>query len=296
MSDDRIPAVRRFNRVVTRKAGVLEERFLGKDRPLGQSRLLYEVGRTGASLRDLRTRLGLDSGYLSRLVQGLAGSGLVTLGPDAQDPRVRLVALTDEGLDELEEINRRSDAVATEVLDALDERQQRRLVDAMDTVVRLLRIAELRLEVVDPDGREAAWCLEQYFLELEARFQEGFSVDRSLEADAGVFRMPSGAFLLGTVDGRPVACGALKFLEGGVGYIKRMWVDRSMRGTGLGRRLLSALEEFAANHGCVTVQLETNRALGEAQSLYRSAGYQEVEPFNDEVYAHHWFEKRVTPG
>ena len=154
---------------------------------------------------------------------------------------------------------------------------------------------DLLLKEVDPTGPEASWCLTQYFHELESRFDEGFSPERSLEADASVFRPPSGAFLLGTVDGRPMACGALKLMEGRVGYIKRMWVDDWLRGRGMGRRLLSALEAVAARYGCTSVQLETHRALEEARALYRSAGYEVCEPFNDEVYAHHWFRKTLAP-
>jgi ribosomal protein S18 acetylase RimI-like enzyme len=72
-----------------------------------------------------------------------------------------------------------------------------------------------------------------------------------------------------------------------------MWVARSARGLGLGRRLLAELEEHAARNGATVVRLETNRALTEAISLYRSAGYAEVEPFSREKYAHHWFEKAI---
>jgi Acetyltransferase (GNAT) family len=72
-----------------------------------------------------------------------------------------------------------------------------------------------------------------------------------------------------------------------------MWVAASVRGLGLGRRLLAELEAQAAAHGVRVLQLETHRALGEAISLYRTAGYREVEAFNDEPYAHHWFEKTI---
>ena len=72
-----------------------------------------------------------------------------------------------------------------------------------------------------------------------------------------------------------------------------MWVADSVRGLGIGRRLLGELERHAAAYGAAVVTLETNRALGEAIALYRSAGYREVDPFNDEPYAHHWFEKRL---
>ena len=74
-------------------------------------------------------------------------------------------------------------------------------------------------------------------------------------------------------------------------YLKRMWVAPEARGLGLGRRLLSELEEHARRHGATVARLETNRSLAEAISLYRSAGYVEVPRFNDEPYADHWFEK-----
>jgi ribosomal protein S18 acetylase RimI-like enzyme len=75
-----------------------------------------------------------------------------------------------------------------------------------------------------------------------------------------------------------------------------MWVAPTARGLGLGRRLLTELERLAAEHGVRRVRLETNRNLTEAIALYRSAGYREVSPFNDEPYAHHWFEKQLRRG
>ena len=75
--------------------------------------------------------------------------------------------------------------------------------------------------------------------------------------------------------------------------LKRMWVASSARGLGLGRRLLAELESEAFRHGAKTIRLETNRALSEAIALYRSSGYREVDAFNEEPYAHHWFEKRL---
>jgi ribosomal protein S18 acetylase RimI-like enzyme len=74
-----------------------------------------------------------------------------------------------------------------------------------------------------------------------------------------------------------------------------MWVAEPARGLGVGRRLLSELEAHAVSHGATAVRLETNKTLTEAISLYRSAGYVEVAPFNNEAYAHHWFEKQIIP-
>ena len=96
--------------------------------------------------------------------------------------------------------------------------------------------------------------------------------------------------------GEPVGCGALKFHGDAPAEIKRMWVAPAARGLGLGRRLLTDLEAQAVARGVRTLRLETNRALGEAIGLYRAAGYREVAAFNDEPYAHHWFEKTLDPG
>jgi len=90
-----------------------------------------------------------------------------------------------------------------------------------------------------------------------------------------------------------VACGVVKAIGPGVGSLKRMWVADSVRGLGIGRRMLDALEVQARQLGLTTLRLETNKALGEAIALYRSAGFREVAPFNDDPYAHHWLEKRL---
>ena len=92
---------------------------------------------------------------------------------------------------------------------------------------------------------------------------------------------------------RPVGCGALKLHGREPAELKRMWVASETRGAGLGRRLLGCLEQSARDAGATVVRLETNGALVEAIALYRKSGYEEVEPFNSEPYAHHWFEKTL---
>ena len=296
MRPEQIVQVRRFNRLVTQRAGALEDHFLGRARPLGASRVLYEIGAEGADLRDLRVRLGLDSGYLSRIVQSLAAAGRVALQPGAADERLRRAELTPAGRAEFDEIDRRSDEAAEAILEPLTEPQRERLVAAMAEVHRLLRAAGARIERVDPAGPAARWCLAQYFAELAERFEEGFDPGRSIPAADDAMRPPRGAFLVATADGEPVACGALRPLAPdapGVGYLKRMWVADAVRGLGFGRRMLGALEDEARRLGFTTLRLETNRALAEAIALYRSAGYAEVARFNDEPYAHHFFEKAL---
>lgn len=293
MDSAQVALVRCFNRLVTQRAGALEDHFLGRDRPLGESRVLYEIGPGGADLRDLRARLGLDSGYLSRLVQSLAAAGLLTLSADPGDERVRRAQLTPAGLAEVDEMNRRSDEAAEALLTPLTESQRERLVAAMTDVRRLLQAAGTRIERVDPASAAARWCVSQYFAELGSRFSEGFDPGRSLPADDDDLRPPQGSFLVASGDGEPVACGVVKTISPGVGSLKRMWVAASMRGLGFGRRMLDALESEARGLGLTTLRLETNRALTEAIHLYRRSGYVEVASFNDDPYANHWFEKHL---
>ncbi|HEX6370970.1 MAG TPA: helix-turn-helix domain-containing GNAT family N-acetyltransferase [Longimicrobium sp.] len=293
MDSEHVAQVRRFNRLVTQRAGALDDHFLGRGRPLGESRVLWEIGSSGADLRDLRARLGLDSGYLSRLVQSLASAGLVTLRSGPHDERVRRADLTPAGLAEVAEMDRRSDDAAESILAPLTESQRERLVAAMAEVQRLLQAAGARMERVDPASAAARWCVSRYFAELAARFENGFDPGQSLPLDDTEMRPPLGAFLVASVDGEPVACGGMKRIAPGIGYLKRMWVHPSVRGLGFGGRMLAALESQARELGFTTLRLETNRALTEAIRLYESTGYVKVAPFNDEPYADHWFEKQL---
>jgi DNA-binding MarR family transcriptional regulator/GNAT superfamily N-acetyltransferase len=296
MPTDEIAQVRAFNRLVTQRAGVLDDHFLGRDRPLGESRLLYEIGSGGADLRDLRQRLGLDSGYVSRLVNALRRKGLIRLEHGPGDQRVRTARWTAAGRREVHEMNRRSDAAAASLLESLSAAQRARLVAAMGEVHRLLQRAGLRIERVDPSGPAARACVGHYFEELNQRFESGFDPAASLPADDRELMPPRGAFLLASVDGEPVACGAVKVTSSGIGSLKRMWVAGTARGLGVGRRMLEALEGEAQRLGVTTLRLETNRTLEEAIRLYRAAGFREVPAFNADPYAHHWFEKTLGPS
>jgi DNA-binding MarR family transcriptional regulator len=273
-----VEQVRSFNRTVTERIGALQDAYPASDRPLGGDRVLCEIG-DGTDLRALRTRLGLDSGYLSRLVSALRREGLVEMAP-GEDKRVRAVRLTAAGRAERTALDQRSDALAESLLAPLSEPQRRRLVDAMATVERLLTAGLVEIAEADPSTPDARYCLTEYYKELDARFEGGFDVARSLPSDDAVL-------LVARLRGEPVGCGAIKVAESS---IKRMWISPKVRRLGLARRLLSELE---ARSRTGIARLETNRNLTEAIALYRAAGYVEVEPFNDEVYAHHWFQKRL---
>jgi DNA-binding MarR family transcriptional regulator/ribosomal protein S18 acetylase RimI-like enzyme len=284
--------VRRFNRVVTQRIGALDDHYLSRDRPLGEARLLWEIGPDGTDTRSLRQRLALDSGYLSRLLRALEAAGLASVGVSERDGRVRTVQLTDAGRAERTLLDRRSDELAESLLQPLGDTQRARLVAAMHDVERLLTASLVVVEVADPADPRVQYCLSEYAKELGRRFPGGFDPARSISATQEELRPPAGLVVVATLEAAPVGCGAVKFHPGAPSEIKRMWVDGSARGLGIARRLLTRLETLAAESHPI-VRLETNDTLQEAIALYRSAGYREVDPFNDERYAQHWFEKQL---
>ena len=285
-----LAAVRVFNRTVTQRVGALQDRFLGRDRPLAASRLLWEIGRKGRDVRELRADLGLDSGYLSRLLRSLEATGLVEVVAAADDRRVRVARLTDAGVAERQALDREADATAGTLLAPLTPGQRERLVAAMAEVERLLRAGSVEIAETDPADPDARYCQATYFAEIATRFEAGYNPDAGLPLSDTEQRRPSGVLLVARLGAEPVGCATLKFGTPAC-HARRMWVAPSARGIGLGRRLLAELEERALAHGAALLRLETNRVLGEAINLYRSAGFVEVAPFNDERYAHHWFEK-----
>jgi len=139
------------------------------------------------------------------------------------------------------------------------------------------------------DAADSQWMLEQYYAELDARFETGLDRAAVLTSDPEEITPPNGLFIAARFAGQPVACGVLKLVEPDVADIKRMWVSDRVRGRGVGRRLLRRLVAEGRAMGLRRVQLETNRALTEAISLYHSEGFVEVPAFNDEPHAHHWF-------
>src|SRR3954451_13929992 len=177
-----IPAVRSFNRTVTERVGALVDGYLGRNRPLGASRVLWEGG-AGTDVRALRARLRLDSGYMSRLLRGLEAEGLVTVRTDADDRRVRTVRLTPAGARERAHLDARSEALAASLLDPLSERRRAELIESMATV-ELLLTAGL-VEIAPEAGEAAAYCVAQYFAELHERF--GFDPAHSRPHDGSLF-------------------------------------------------------------------------------------------------------------
>ncbi len=121
--DEAVGRIRSFNRLVTERVGALDDRYLAGRRPLGEARVLWEIGDSGAEVRRLRERLGLDSGYLSRLLRSLEADGVVRLSTDTGDARVRTAELTRTGRAERRRMDARSDDLARSLVEPLNASQ-----------------------------------------------------------------------------------------------------------------------------------------------------------------------------
>jgi DNA-binding MarR family transcriptional regulator len=269
-----IESFRQFNRFYTQTIGVLTDQYLGQDRPLGEARLLFEIGATGADLRDIRARLDLDAGYLSRMLRSLQDDGLVVVRPHPEDNRVRVAELTPAGQREVAEQNERARSAVGSILEPLDAEERAEVIAAMETL--------------SPVARH---CLDAYADELDSRFPGGFDqADLVPPADA---RGKRGAFVVAREHEKAVGCGVIRTMEPGVGEIRHVWVAPSARRIGLGRRLLAELERQALARNLGIVKLDTHRVLTEAIAMYRACGYAEIPSYTEHVYADFWFEKRL---
>ena len=151
--------------------------------------------------------------------------------------------------------------------------------------------AGIEIGVERPDSPDARRCLGRYVAELAVRFEEGFDPASGNALAEQDMEPPTGYLVLARLEGEAVGCGVVKRLDERAGEIKRVWVDPKMRGRGLAGRLMRELETLALALGCSRVRLDTNKALTEAQQLYERLGYKDIARYNDNPYAHRWFEK-----
>ena len=233
-----IEQVRRFNRTVTQRIGALDDAFLARDRPLGQARLLWEIGPDGSDVRRLRARLDLDSGYLSRLLRSLESDELVRVEPSEADGRVRTARLTLAGRTEQAELDRLSDDAAAALLEPLSPRQRDRLMTAMAEVERLLLASAIQIGVCDPRHPDARRAVQAYRTELSSRFEEASTRPWASRPPTRRCLRPRGCSCSPpcTPSRSGAGCSSSTRRAGS----SQAHVDRrEVRGLGLGRRLLA---------------------------------------------------------
>ena len=283
-----VARVRSFNRTVTQRVGALDDQYLARDRPLGEARVLWEIGERRLRRPRLRSRLGLDSGYLSRLLRSLEAAGLVVVEPsDGRPARPHGAAHA-----------RRAGAsgpCSTGAATSSPARSSSRSASAQRAgssprwreVERLLTAALVEIEVVDPGAPRRAALPAARTSPSSTGASTRASTPRRIRRRAATScaRRPGSSWSRRSAASRSAAARSSS-TAATPAEIKRMWVADSARGLGIGRRLLTELEARAPRRTARrAIRLETNRSLTEAIALYRSAGYREVDAFNDEPYA-----------
>jgi DNA-binding MarR family transcriptional regulator/GNAT superfamily N-acetyltransferase len=282
--DDRVAAVRSFNRFFTRQIGVLREGLLHSDYTLTEMRVLYELAHHGDQpAATLGRDLGLDRGYLSRILAKFESAGMVAKVPSATDGRTKLLHMTDHGRAVFEPFDRRSREEIGDLLGRFDESDQLRMLDAMSTIQQLLDAGDglkyaqpfvLRAHRAgDMDWitrrhgalytSEQGWddTFEQLVGQICADFERNF--DPALEH-----------CWIAEMGGKPVGSIALaRSGEADVGKLRLLLVEEQARGYGLGSRLVDECHRFARAAGYRKIRLWTTDQQKEARQIYRGKGY-----------------------
>ncbi|MYN40077.1 GNAT family N-acetyltransferase [Duganella sp. FT109W] len=281
---DRVATVRSFNRFFTRQIGVLREGLLHSEFTLTEMRVLYELAHHGdqpsaALCRDL----GLDRGYLSRIVAKFESAGLVSKVPSTTDGRSKLLHLTEQGRAVYEPLDRRSREEVGDMLSRFGDADQLRMLDAMRTIRELLD-TESGLKYAQPfvlrahRAGDMAWITRRHG-ELYAT-QQGW--DRSFETLVGQicadFERDFDPALehcwIAEMNGQPVGSIALaRSGEDGVAKLRLLLVEEQARGYGLGSRLVDECHRFAREAGYRKMRLWTTDQQKEARHIYQSKGY-----------------------
>lgn len=160
--------------------------------------------------------------------------------------------------------------------------------------------SDIELESIARDAPEALALFAPFIREADGplvydRDEAGIDLEAEIAAGPPADLVPpAGIFLLARVDGEPAGIGGVRFLDTEIAEVKSMFVSPAFRGLGLGRRILTALDRIAAEHGCRAVRLDSSAYLTEAIGLYRSAGYREVPAYNDNPKADVWFKRELS--
>lgn len=292
--EKRVEAVRRFNRFYTRQIGVLREGLLQSPFSLTEARVLYELAHTReTTARALVDDLGLDAGYLSRILRGLQKRGLLKKTPSSSDGRRQDLCLTERGEKAFVGLDRASRGEIDAMLGALEEREQERLVEAMDQIETLLRAkaephAPYLLRPPQPGdmgwvvsrhgalyAREYGWdeTFEAFVAGLVARFVEELDDKRERA-------------WIAEKDGENVGCVFLVKKSKTVAQLRMLLVEPKARGLGIGERLVDECLRFARDRGYKKIVLWTNDILHAARRIYEAKGFTLAQEGKHKSFGH----------
>lgn len=286
-----IDRLRRLNRIFSRQSGALHTSFLGRGRPLNTARVLNAIGQGRTQVSDIRDYLSLDAGLLSRLLRSLEAEGLIEMRAGKTDARRKEACLTEAGRAEFEVYEELSNAQAERVLQNYPDHEA--FLKAVDLVASVFGQAEVDVVDVDVEDPRFISCMQQFAKDVAKATGLDFNLEQTASADLSKMRPPKGGCLLAVSEGLPIGCVALTAFAEGEGEVKRLWISPAARGLGLSKRLMREIELRAQRLGMTRLVLDTNGALSAALGLYRASGWSEIERYNDNPYAQHFFEKRL---
>jgi DNA-binding MarR family transcriptional regulator/N-acetylglutamate synthase-like GNAT family acetyltransferase len=281
---DAISEIRSFNRFYTRWVGALDRHHLGTSFSLAEARVLYELAhQPGLIARDIVNRLGLDPGYLSRMLKRFEADGLVQRRKDAADGRATAVSLTAVGEALFAELDRKAAATIQEAIAPLTEPERERLTTAMGLISHLTAkepgSAEVGLR--EPRSGDYGWAIERHGIIYETEFGWGPRFEGLVAELFGRFATRHNPdrerCWIAELNGERVGCVFVVERERDVAQLRCLLVEPKARGHGVGRKLVEACLSFARDAGYARIMLWTNKGLDSARKIYESVGFELVE-------------------
>jgi DNA-binding MarR family transcriptional regulator/N-acetylglutamate synthase-like GNAT family acetyltransferase len=283
---DTIAVIRAFNRFYTRWVGALDRHHLGTGFSLAEARVLYEIAhRPGLLARDIIDQLGLDAGYLSRMLKRFESEGLVQRETAAADGRAVALRPTAAGLDIFGELDRKAAERIRDAISGLNEQERAKLAAAMGLIERLIskdpssRRGELVLR--EPRSGDYGWAIERHGVIYETEFGWGTRFEGLVAELFGRFASRHDSerehCWIAELDGERVGCVFIVQREPRVAQLRCLLVEPKARGKGVGAALVNECISFARSAGYERMMLWTNKGLDSARKIYEAEEFELVE-------------------
>ncbi len=291
---DTIAAVRRFNRFYTQKIGVLEENVYHVSLSLSEARILYELAnRASVTAAELAAALGLDPGYVSRILTRFEKEKLLKRSARSNDRRKNILTLTRRGSQKFARIDRASREQIVELLHHLAENDQRRVVAAMQTIESLLEPPSGRAEAYilrPPAPGDYGWVIQRHgaIYAAEYGWNEEFEalVAEIMAHFVQRFDPHRERAWIAERDGQNVGCAFLIKKSERVAQLRCLLVEPSARGLGIGARLVEECIRSAQQRGYLKMILWTNDILHAARHIYEQCGFKLVKEEKHRSFGH----------
>lgn len=292
--EDRAEIVRRFNRFYTRQIGLLHEHLLDSEFSLTETRILYELAhRPTLAASHLCRELGLNSGYLSRVIAGFEKKGLIVKARSSDDARVTQLQLTDKGRATFEPLDEASRCQVIQMLEQLSEPEQHQLTDAMGQIEDLLSETSPNYLLRNPQPGDMGWIVHRqavlYSQEYGWNNEYEALVAEIVAKYVREFDPKSERCWIAEKDGKVVGSVFVVRQDEVSAKLRLLYVEPSARGLGIGRRLVDECLRFARLCGYKRMVLWTNSVLSDARRIYEKVGFKLIEE-----EPHHSFGKDLT--